>query len=516
MEWREYTFAMLLFSAVSLLLTYFVERAQHFLPWNPQGLAAVAPELAWSTAASFTTNTNWQSYTPETTMSYLTQMLGLAYHNFGSAASGIAIAMVIIRGVARKQSKTLGNFWVDMTRCFLWILLPICLIYAPILVSQGVIQNMKAYTVAAPLEAPTQTQMIAQGPVASQEAIKMLGTNGGGFFNANSAHPFENPTPFSNYLQILSIFLIPAALTVTLGRLTGSPGHGWAVFATMTVLFLAGFLTVYWAESQPHPLLHNVAQQGTSLAPGGNMEGKEVRFGISQSALFATVTTDASCGAVNGMHDSFTPLGGMVVLTNIMLGEIVFGGVGSGMYGMLIFVVLSVFIAGLMVGRTPEYLGKKIDSYDVKMSMLYVLIFPLLILVMSAISLLSPQMGLSSLNNNGPHGLTEILYAYTSATGNNGSAFAGLNANTHWYNISLGFTMLIGRFLMMVPVLALAGNMAQKKSVPPSPGTFPVNTTLFTILLTGVILILGALTFFPALSLGPILEHLLLRAGQLF
>ena len=516
MEWREYTFAMLLFSAVSLLLTYFVERAQHFLPWNPQGLAAVAPDLAWSTAASFTTNTNWQSYVPETTMSYLTQMLGLAYHNFGSAASGIAIAMVIIRGVARKQSKTLGNFWVDMTRCFLWILLPICLIYAPILVSQGVIQNMKAYTVAAPLEAPTQTQTIAQGPVASQEAIKMLGTNGGGFFNANSAHPFENPTPFSNYLQILSIFLIPAALTVTLGRLTGSPGHGWAVFATMTVLFLAGFLTVYWAESQPHPLLHNVAQQGTSLAPGGNMEGKEVRFGISQSALFATVTTDASCGAVNGMHDSFTPLGGMVVLTNIMLGEIVFGGVGSGMYGMLIFVVLSVFIAGLMVGRTPEYLGKKIDSYDVKMSMLYVLIFPLLILVMSAISLLSPQMGLSSLNNNGPHGLTEILYAYTSATGNNGSAFAGLNANTHWYNISLGFTMLIGRFLMMVPVLALAGNMAQKKSVPPSPGTFPVNTTLFTILLTGVILILGALTFFPALSLGPILEHLLLRAGQLF
>jgi potassium-transporting ATPase potassium-binding subunit len=516
MNWREYSVAMLLFSAVSLVLTYVVERAQHVLPWNPQHLSAVAPQLAWSTAASFTTNTNWQAYTPETTMSYLTQMLGLAYHNFGSAAVGMAIAIVIIRGIARKQSSTLGNFWVDTTRSILWVLLPICLVYAPILVSQGVIQNLKPYTVAAPLEQPTQAQTIAQGPVASQEAIKMLGTNGGGFFNANSAHPFENPTPFSNYLQILSIFLIPAALTVTLGRLTGSPGHGWAVFATMAVLFFAGFLAVYWAESEPHPLLHNVAQQHSSLAPGGNMEGKEVRFGISQSALFATITTDASCGAVNGMHDSFTPLGGMVVLTNIMLGEIVFGGVGAGMYGMLIFVVLAVFIAGLMVGRTPEYLGKKIDSYDVKMSMLYVLIFPLLILVMTAISLLSPQMGLSSLNNNGPHGLTEILYAYTSATGNNGSAFAGLNANTPWYNISLGFTMLMGRFLMMIPVLALAGNLAQKKSVPPSPGTFPVNTTLFTVLLTVVILILGALTFFPALSLGPILEHLLLRAGQLF
>lgn len=516
MTWREYSVAVLTFGAVSLVLTYVIERAQHILPWNPQHLAAVAPQLAWSTAASFTTNTNWQSYTPETTMSYLTQMLGLAYHNFSSAAVGMAIAIVIIRGIVRKQSNTLGNFWVDATRSILWVLLPICLIYAPVLVSQGVIQNLKPYTVAAPLEQPTQTQTIAQGPVASQEAIKMLGTNGGGFFNANSAHPFENPTPFSNYLQILSIFLIPASLTVTLGRLTGSPGHGWAVFATMTVLFFAGFLAIYYAESQPHPLLHNVAQQQSSLAPGGNMEGKEVRFGISQSSLFATITTDASCGAVNGMHDSFTPLGGMVVLTNIMLGEIVFGGVGAGIYGMLIFVVLSVFIAGLMVGRTPEYLGKKIDAYDVKMSMLYVLIFPLLILIMTAISLLSPQMGLSSLNNNGPHGLTEILYAYASATGNNGSAFAGLNANTPWYNISLGFTMLAGRFLMMIPVLALAGNLAQKKSVPPSPGTFPVNTTLFTVLLTGVILILGALTFFPALSLGPILEHLLLRAGQLF
>jgi potassium-transporting ATPase potassium-binding subunit len=516
MKWQEYTFAMLLFSAVSLMLTYVVERAQHMLPWNPQGLTGVAPQLAWSTAASFTTNTNWQAYTPETTMSYLTQMLGLAYHNFGSAACGIAVAMVIIRGIARKESATIGNFWVDMTRCFLYILLPICLIYAPVLISQGVIQNMKSYTVAAPLEQPNQAQTIAQGPVASQEAIKMLGTNGGGFFNANSAHPFENPTPFSNFLQMLSIFLIPAALTVTLGRLTGSPGHGWAVFASMAVLFIAGFIIVYWAEAQPHPLLHNVVQQQSSLAPGGNMEGKEVRFGISQSALFATITTDASCGAVNGMHDSFTPLGGMVVLTNIMLGEIVFGGVGSGMYGMLIFVVLSVFIAGLMVGRTPEYLGKKIDAYDVKMSMLYVLIFPFLILVMTAISVLSPHWGLSSLNNAGPHGLTEILYAYTSATGNNGSAFAGLNANTPWYNLSLGFTMLIGRFLMMVPVLALAGNLAQKKSVPPSPGTFPVNSTLFTVLLVCVILILGALTFFPALSLGPILEHLLLRAGQLF
>ncbi|WP_446743688.1 potassium-transporting ATPase subunit KdpA [Silvibacterium acidisoli] len=514
MGWRQYTGAMLLFSFVSLLLTYLIERLQHILPWNPQHLAGVSPALAWNTAASFTTNTNWQSYVPEVTMSYFTQMVTLAYHNFLSGAVGIAVAITLVRGIARRESKTIGNFWVDCIRGVLYILLPLCLILAPILIGQGVVQNMHAYTQAQTLEHGQQT--IAQGPVASQEAIKMLGTNGGGFFNANSAHPFENPTPLTNFLEVLAIFLIPAALTVTLGKMTGSPGHGWAVFACMSVLFCAALVTIYWAESQPHPLLHGVSQSSSALQSGGNMEGKEVRFGIADTALFATATTDASCGAVNAMHDSFTPLGGMVVLANIMLGEIVFGGVGSGLYGMLIYVVLAVFIAGLMVGRTPEYLGKKIEAFDVKMAMLYVLIFPLLILVLTAISVLSPQMGLSSLNNAGPHGLTEILYAFTSGAGNNGSAFAGLNANTNWYNISLGFTMLAGRFLMMIPMLALAGNLAQKKSVPPSPGTFPVNSSLFTVLLTGVIVIVGALTFFPALSLGPILEHLLLHQGSLF
>jgi K+-transporting ATPase ATPase A chain len=514
MTWRQYAFAVLGFSAVSMLMTYGIERLQAFLPWNPQKLANLGPDLAWNTAASFTTNTNWQSYTPETTMSYLTQMVGLAYHNFGSAAVGIAVAVALIRGIKRTASGTIGNFWVDATRIILYVLLPASMIYALVLVWQGVPQNLHPYTQATTLEAQTQT--IAQGPVASQEAIKMLGTNGGGFFNANSAHPFENPTPLSNLLQMLSIFIIPAGLTYTLGRMTGSPGHGWAVLAAMYVLFIAGFATVYWAESQPHPLIHGAVQTGSLTAPAGNMEGKEVRFGVSQSALFATITTDASCGAVNGMHDSFTPLGGLVVLTNIMLGEVIFGGVGSGLYGILIFVVQAVFIAGLMVGRTPEYLGKKIESYDVKMTMLYVLIFPLIILTLTAVFLLSPTIGLSSLNNNGPHGMTEILYAFTSGAGNNGSAFMGLNANTWWYNVALGWTMLGGRLLMLIPVLALAGNLAQKKSVPPSPGTFPVNTSLFTVLLVSVILILGALTFFPALSLGPILEHLLLKSGQLF
>ena len=519
MNWREYAFALLGFSAVSMLLTYVLERAQGWgllaVSWlNPQKLPGVEQALAWSTAASFTTNTNWQSYTPEATMSYLTQMAGLAYHNFLSAAVGIAVAVALVRGIRRTSSSTIGNFWVDVTRSVLYVLVPACVIFALVLVWQGVPQNLHPYTQATTLE--SQTQTIAQGPVASQEAIKMLGTNGGGFFNANSAHPYENPTPLSNILQMLAIFLIPGALTVTLGRLTGSPGHGWAVLATMFLLFAVGFSAVYWAESQPHPLIHGAAQTATATAPGGNMEGKEVRFGITQSSLFATITTDASCGAVNAMHDSFTPLGGMVVLTNIMLGEVVFGGVGAGLYGILIFVILSVFIAGLMVGRTPEYLGKKIESYDVKMAMLYVLIFPLIILVLTAIFVLSPTIGLSSLNNAGPHGLTEILYAFTSSVGNNGSAFAGLNANSWWYNVVLGGAMLGGRFLMMIPVLALAGNLAQKKSVPPSPGTFPVNTGLFTVLLTGVILILGALTFFPALSLGPILEHLLLHSGKLF
>jgi len=516
MNWREYAFAMLGFSAVSMLLTYGIERLQNLLPFNPQGLPAVGPDLAWNTAASFTTNTNWQSYTPETTMSYLTEMAALATHNFFSAAIGIVVAIALIRGIKRTSTATLGNFWVDTTRTLLYVLLPGSLIYALLLVAQGVPQNFKAYTQAHTLEQSSQIQTIGQGPVASQEAIKMLGTNGGGFFNANSAHPFENPTPFSNFLQILSIFIIPAGLTYTLGRMTGSPGHGWAVLGAMYVLFAAGFVTVYWAESQPHPMLHGVQQAHTLTAPGGNMEGKEVRNGITESALFATVTTDASCGAVNGMHDSFTPLGGMVVLTNIMLGEVIFGGVGSGLYGILIFVVQAVFIAGLMVGRTPEYLGKKIEAYDVKMTMLYVLIFPLIILSLTAAFVMMPTIGLSSLANQGPHGLTEILYAFTSGAGNNGSAFAGLNANTWWYNVTLGWDMLCGRILMMIPVLALAGHLAGKKSVPPSPGTFPVNSVLFGVLLVGVILILGALTFFPALSLGPILEHLVLKAGQLF
>ncbi len=514
MSWRQYAYAALGFSAVSLLLTYAIERLQAMLPWNPQHLAAVGPDLAWNTAASFTTNTNWQSYTPETTMSYLTEMAGLATHNFWSAALGICVAVALIRGIRRTQSATIGNFWVDMTRTTLYVLLPACVIYALLLVGQGVPQNLHAYTAVHTVENGSQT--IAQGPVASQEAIKMLGTNGGGFFNANSAHPFENPTPFSNFLEMLSIFIIPAGLTYTLGRMTGSPGHGWAVFAAMFVLFAAGFSVCYWAEAQPYNILHGAVQTHTATAPGGNMEGKEVRFGIANSSLFAAITTDASCGAVNGMHDSFTPLGGMVPLANIMLGEVVFGGVGAGMYGILIFVVLSVFIAGLMVGRTPEYLGKKIEAYDVKMSMLYALIFPLVILTFTAVFVLLPNVGLSSLNNAGPHGFSEILYAFTSGAGNNGSAFAGLNANTWWYNVSLGWDMLIGRFLMMIPVLALAGNLAQKKSVPPSPGTFPVNTSLFAALLVGVVLILGALTFFPALSLGPILEHLLLKAGRLF
>ena len=514
MNWREYAFAVLGFSAVSMLLTYGIERLQALLPWNPQKLAAVGPDLAWNTAASFTTNTNWQFYTPESTMSYLTEMAGLTTHNFWSAAAGIVVAVALIRGIKRTAATTIGNFWVDMTRTLLYVLIPASLIYALLLVGQGVPQNLHAYTTAHPLEQPSQVQTIAQGPVASQEAIKMLGTNGGGFFNANSAHPFENPTPFSNLLQMLSIFIIPAGLTYTLGRMTGSPGHGWAVLAAMFVLFAAGFTVCYWAESQPHPLIHGAAQTRTLTAPGGNMEGKEVRNGIAESTLFATITTAASCGAVNGMHDSFTPLGGMVPLVNIMLGEVVFGGVGSGLYGMLVFVVLAVFIAGLMVGRTPEYLGKKIESYDVKMSMLYVLIFPFIILTFAAIFVLLP-VGQSAMANPGPHGFSEVLYSFTSGAGNNGSAFAGLGTNW-WYNIAMGWDMLAGRLLMMIPVIALAGNLAQKKSVPPSPGTFPVNTALFTVLLIGVVLLLGALTFFPALSLGPILEHLLLKTGQLF
>jgi K+-transporting ATPase ATPase A chain len=513
MSWQQYSVAMLIVSFVSLLLTYVIERAQGLLPWNPQHLAGVSPALAFNTAVSFTTNTNWQSYMPETTMSYFTQMVGLAYHNFLSAAIGIAVAVALVRGIARKQSTTIGNFWVDTTRVILWILLPICLVVAPVLIGQGVIQNLHPYTAITTLQHGTQS--LGQGPVASQEVIKELGTNGGGFFGANSAHPFENPTPFSNFIEMELILLIPAALTVTLGKMTGSSGHGWAVFSAMVILFVAAYTVCYWAESQPHPLLHGVDQKTTLINTGANMEGKEVRNGISQSALFATATTDTSCGAVNSAHDSFTPLGGMVLMVNIMLGEVVFGGVGSGLYGMLIFVVLSVFIAGLMVGRTPEYLGKKIESYDVKLAMLFVLIFPLIILGLSAIAVLYP-VALASLTNNGPHGFSEILYSYLSTAGNNGSAFGGLSTNTNWYNLTLAFNMLAGRFFMKVPMLALAGNLAQKKSVPPSSGTFPVNTALFTVLLVGVILIVGALTFFPALSLGPILEHLLLHAGKTF
>ena len=516
MNWREYTFAMLGFSAASLVLTYAIERLQGLVQgWaNPQHLAAVGPDLAWNTAASFTTNTNWQFYAPESTMSYLTEMAGLATHNFWSAAAGIVVAVALIRGIKRTQSSTIGNFWVDMTRTLLYILAPACIVYALLLVWQGVPQNLHPYTTVHTVEGASQT--IGQGPVASQEAIKMLGTNGGGFFNANSAHPYENPTPLSNFFQILSIFVIGAGLTYTLGQMTGSRGHGWAVFAAMYVLFAAGFLVCYWAESQPHPMIHNAEQARTATAPGGNMEGKEVRNGIAESTLFATVTTDASCGAVNGMHDSFTPLGGMIPLANIMLGEVVFGGVGSGMYGMLIYIVIAVFIAGLMVGRTPEYLGKKIESYDVKMAMLYALIFPFIILTFAAIFVLLP-VGQSAMANPGPHGFSEVLYSFVSGAGNNGSAFAGLGTNW-WYNIAMSFDMLIGRFLMMIPALALAGNLALKKSVPPSSGTFPVNTPLFTVLLIGVVLIIGALTFFPALSLGPILEHLLLHThpGTLF
>jgi K+-transporting ATPase ATPase A chain len=527
MRWTQYAIAMLVFSAATLFLTYAIERLQQFLPLNPQHLANVSPDLAFNTAISFTTNTNWQAYTPESTMSYLTQMLGLATHNFWSAAVGLALAIAFIRGIARREMKTLGNFWVDLTRGTLWILLPISIVFAVVLTSQGVIQNFHPYTTATLVQPQTltgadgkttavTTQTIAQGPVASQEAIKMLGTNGGGFFNANSAHPFENPTPLSNFLQLLSIFLIPAGLTCTLGSMVGSPKHGWAVLAAMTILWFCGVFACYWAEAQPNPLMHNVDQHASLTQSGGNMEGKEVRFGIANSALFATVTTDASCGAVNAMHDSFTPLGGLVPLTNIMLGEIVFGGVGAGLYGMLVFVVIAVFIAGLMVGRTPEYLGKKIEAYDVQMAMLYLLIFPLIILGFAAVAVLMPSLGLSSLLNHGPHGLSEILYAYASATGNNGSAFAGSNWNTHWYNYSLGFAMFFGRFMMIIPMLAIAGNLAGKKIVPETAGTFPVTTPLFTVLLTSVIVIVGALTFFPALSLGPILEHLLLHAGKTF
>ena len=538
MDWKEYAVSVLLFSGVSMLLLYLQQRVQGLLPFNPQKLGKVTTDLAFNTAASFTTNTNWQAYTPETTMSYLTQMAGLAYHNFVSAATGIALAIAFIRGIARREMKTIGNFWVDLVRSCLWVLLPISIIGALALVWQGVPQNLKAYDTVKLIE-PQQVpkvdangkpvlgpdgkqvmdtvteQTVAQGPVASQEIIKELGTNGGGFFNANSAHPYENPTPLTNFIEMVAIFAIGAGLTYTLGHMTGSTRHGWAVWAAMAILFLCGVVSAYWAESRGNPLLAGVEQRVSATQSGGNMEGKEVRFGIANSALWATVTTDTSCGAVNSMHDSYTPLGGMIPLANMMLSEVVFGGVGSGMYGMLIFIILAVFIAGLMVGRTPEYMGKKVEAYDVKMAMLVALIFPLIILAFTSVSVLKP-FGTSSISNPGPHGFSQILYAYTEGAANNGSAFAGLNGNTLWYNITIALTMLLGRFWMKIPMLALAGNLVRKKSVPPSLGTFPVTTPLFTVLLISVILILGALTFFPALSLGPILEHLLMGAGRTF
>ena len=553
MRWTEYAVTMLLFSVVSMLVLYLIQRLQGYLPLNPQQLPGVDSNAsstgafagsAFNTAASFTTNTNWQSYIPEVTMSYLTQMAGLAYHNFISAATGIALAIAFIRGIARREMQTLGNFWVDMTRAALWVCLPFCIVGALVLVAGGVPQNLRPYDKAQLVDKgitievdkkdangnvindaqgnpvkenqPVTEQTIAQGPVASQEFIKEWGTNGGGFFNTNSAHPFENPTPFTNLLEMIAIFAVAAGLTYTLGRMTGSQKHGWAVFAAMAVLFFAGVVVAYWAEAKGNPLLAGVDQTTSVAQSGGNMEGKEVRFGLANSTLWATITTDASCGAVNSMHDSYTPLGGMVPLANIMLSEVVFGGVGAGMYGVLIYVVLAVFIAGLMVGRTPEYLGKKIESYDVKMAMLVVLVFPLVILIFAAISVVSPSFGTSQIANPGPHGLSEILYAFTEGAGNNGSAFAGISANTLWYNTTIGITMLIGRFMMIIPMLAVAGNLATKKIVPPSLGTFPVTTPLFTTLLVSVILIVGALTFFPALSLGPIVEHLLMQAGKTF
>ena len=508
-DWVQYTIAMLIFNAVGLLLTYGIERLQHLLPLNPDKMSAVPPDLAWNTATSFATNTNWQAYSGESTMSHLTQMFGLTFHNFVSAATGIVLAIAIIRGIARGSAKTLGNFWVDLTRCTLWLLLPLSFVAAIVLMSQGVIQNFRPSVVATTVEGATQT--IPQGPIASQEAIKELGTNGGGFFNANSAHPYENPTPFTNLVEIFLIFAISAGLTYTLGAMTGKVRHGWAVFWAMSAFFLAGALITTWAEQRGNPIHQRL---GVASA-GGNMEGKEVRFGIGDSALFATITTDASCGAVNSMHDSFTPIGGSIPLLNIMLGEIVFGGVGAGLYGMFLFIVLSVFIAGLMVGRTPEYLGKKIEAHDVKLAMLAVLILAFCILVGTGVAAVT-KAGTSSLNNSGPHGLSEMTYAFTSATGNNGSAFAGLNANTRFFNIGLGLAMFFGRFLMIIPLMGIAGSLAAKKKLADTAGTFPVDTPLFTFLLISVIVIVGALTYFPVLSLGPYVEQFLMAGGRVF
>ncbi len=514
-HWTRYAGGLLLFSLASMLLTYLALRLQHLLPLNPQKLGAVPDRQAFETAASFTTNTNWQSYVPETTMSYFSQMTQLAFHNFASAAAGMAAAVALARGIARRTAGGLGNFWVDLVRGTLYLFLPLSLIWALFHVQQGAIQNFLPSLDVHTLEGGKQT--IALGPVASQEAIKELGTNGGGFFNANSAHPFENPTPWTNFLQMLGIFLVPAGLTWTYGRMVQKPAHGWALWIAMFVLFLGGVTTSYWAEARGNPIhaARGIDVVASAAQSGGNMEGKEVRFGIANSVLYATITTDASCGCVNSMHDSFTPLGGMVPLINMQLGELIFGGVGAGLYGMLMMVLATVFIAGLMVGRTPEYLGKKIQSREIRMVMLYVLVFPLVILVLTSVAVIAPE-GLKGLNNAGPHGFSEILYAFTSTPANNGSGFAGITGTTYFYNTLFGIATLIGRFAMIVPMLAVAGFLAEKRIAPESAGTFPVTTPLFVVLLISVILIVGALTFFPALSLGPIVEHLLMGAGRLF
>ncbi len=513
--WVEYAVSMLLFSMVGMFVLYAMERLQYYLPLNPQQFGAVAPDLAFNTAASFTTNTNWQAYAGESTMSYFTQMAGLAFHNFVSAAAGIAVAIAVIRGFVRRSAKTIGNFWVDMTRAILWVLLPISVIGALMLVWQGVPQNFSAYTQVKTLEGAGQT--IAQGPVASQEVIKELGTNGGGFFNANSAHPFENPTPLTNLLELLAIFSIGAALTHTFGKMAGDRRQGWALFGVMGILFLIGAACAIKAEQNGNPQFAamGINQAATATQSGGNMEGKELRFGIVNSALWATITTDTSCGAVNSMHDSYTPLGGLIPLLNMQIGEIIFGGVGSGLYGMLVMAVLAVFIAGLMVGRTPEYLGKKIEGREMKLAMLFILIFPTVILLPAGVAVVT-KAGLAGISNPGPHGFSQILYAYTEASANNGSAFGGLNANAPFYNVTLAIVMLFGRFMMKVPVLALAGSLAAKRAVPSSAGTFPTNGAIFVVLLIGVILIVAALTFFPADALGPIVEHLAMMQGKLF
>ena len=537
-NWKWYAFSMLIFSAVGLFFTYIILRLQQYLPLNPQNLPNLSPHLAWNTAVSFTTNTNWQSYSGESTMSYFSQMVALVFHNFLSAATGIALAAAVVRGIARHSAQTIGNFWVDLTRTTYYLLLPLSIVFAVVLISQGAIQNFKPYTTAQLVEPQTiqivktdqsgnpvtdaqgnpvmvsqvvTTQTIPQGPLASQEAIKMLGTNGGGYLNANSAHPFENPTPLTNFLQMLGILAISSGLTYYFGRMVKNQKHGWAVWIVMFVVMLAGLFTVWHFEAAGNPIHQQlgIAQQG------GNMEGKEVRFGIFNSSLFATVTTDASNGAVNAMHDSFTPIGGLVPMVNMQLGEIIFGGVGSGLYGMIVFVILAVFIAGLMIGRTPEYLGQKIDAYDVKVSGLFILVTAFTVLGFTAWAAVS-KWGLAGLNNSGPHGFSEILYAFSSANGNNGSAFAGLTANAPWYDTTLGFAMLLGRFFCIIPVMALAGSFARKKLTPAGPGTFPVSGPTFILLVTATILLVGALTFLPALALGPIVEHYLMHAGTLF